>query len=258
MSNSDTTVIVGRKPVREALERRPSEIEKLLLQQGLEGGDISQIRTLASRAGIPIQYVPAGRLSSLARGATHQGVALMAAAVAYRDLGELLGEIGETFEEVKERQPLLLVLDRIQDPYNFGALLRTAVAAGVSGVIVPTTHMAPVSPTVMKASAGTASRIPIARTDDLPGTLYALKERGYWILGAAGKTQQTLWETDWGRPIALVMGSEGEGLRNDVAAECDEFVSIPMPGPVESLNVSVAGGIVLFAALQGRLTSDQT
>lgn len=248
----DTSVIVGRNPVREALDREAGRIEKVLIQKGSGGPPVDAIRRQASQAGVPVQYVPAPKLNKLAAGLNHQGVAALASPVTYEDVDAMLRRIAPDHEAVRERKPMLLLLDQIEDPYNLGAILRSAAAAGADGVIVPKQHMAPVNAAALKASAGTAGRVPIARVGNLAEAILQLKERGYWIAGAAGEGETTLWEMDWDRPIALVMGSEGQGLRRRVADVCDYRVSIPMRGPVESLNVSVATGILLFEAAKGR------
>lgn len=249
----DTSVIVGRNPVREALERRAASVEKVLLQKGGGGAPVEAIRRLASEHGVPFQYVPAGKLNSLAKGLNHQGALAFAAPVAYHDVDEMLAAIAPDLQAVQSQQPVLLLLDGIEDPYNFGAMLRSAVAAGVEGVIVPKHGMAPLNAAALKASAGTAGRIPVARVTNLADQLYALKERGYWVVGADGEGEETVWTMDWDRPLALVMGSEGKGLHRRVAELCDYRVAIPMRGPAESLNVSVAAGILLFAAARTRL-----
>lgn len=249
--------IVGRNPVREALERDEARIEKVLLQEGLEGEFVSHIRGAADRAGVQVQYVPETRLRKEAGGANHQGVIAVAASIRYQEVEKMLSHIAPMRDDVKERKPLLLLLDRITDPHNFGAVLRSAVAMGVSGVIVPRRHMAPLSATTIKASAGTARRIPIARTDNMPRVIQQLKERAYWVAGAAQEGEETAWETDWDRPMAIVMGSEGRGLRRSVAEACDFLVSIPLTGPAESLNVSVAAGILLAAASRSRLPEQE-
>lgn len=250
---NDHSRIAGRNPVLEALGRDDARIEKVLLQQGLDSSVVSDIRKAASQTGVQVQYVPEERLRKEADGANHQGVVAIAAPIRYQEVNDMLAHIAPTREDVKARRPVLLLLDRITDPYNYGAVLRSAVAMGVSGVIVPQRHMAPLSATTIKASAGTAGRVPIARTSSLIELIQQLKERAYWIAGAASEGEQSIWEMDWDRPIALVVGSEGKGIRRQVLEACDFQVSIPMRGPAESLNVSVAAGILMAAAARPRL-----
>ncbi len=252
---ADTTgIIAGRNPVREALERGERSIEKVLLakSKGSPTRALEEVRRAATEAGVPVQFVPQAKLNSLAPGITHQGVVAMAAAVEYADLEAMLHGVAPTPDVVREAQPVLVVLDEVSDPHNFGAILRSAVAAGASGVIVPDRNQAPLSATTLKASAGTAPRIPVARVTNLADALIQLKERGYWVVGLDGAGEETVWTLDWDRPIALVVGSEGRGLRPRVSATCDYLVSIPMRGPAESLNASVATGVALFAAVRER------
>jgi 23S rRNA (guanosine2251-2'-O)-methyltransferase len=182
----------------------------------------------------------------------HQGVLARAAPLAYRDLDDVLAEVAPTFADVQQRRPVILVIDRITDPRNYGAVLRSGVAAGAAAAIVPSRHMAPLSAVALRASAGTARRLPIARTNDLPQALWQLKERGYFVFGTDPTAEESLWTADFARPLALVVGSEGEGLRPEVAEACDGLVNIPMPGPAESLNASVAAGVLLFEAVRAR------
>lgn len=247
-SPPDSSLVLGRNPVRELLEREPERIEKVLLQRGVGGAEISEIRRLGEEADVQIQYVPAGRLNQLARGLNHQGVIAMAAPIAYADVTAMLGRIAQNREQIKAIKPRLLLLDEIQDPFNFGAILRSAAAFGVAGVIVPQRNMSPLNAAAVKASAGMAGRVPVARVGNLGDTIYQLKERGYWLAGADAHGGTSLWEMDWDRPLALVLGSEGQGLRKRILDECDHRVRIPMVGPAESLNVSVAAGILLCAA----------
>lgn len=251
--DADTSLIAGRNPVREALERRPEQIEKVMIQRGAHGTAIGAIRTAASHAGVPVQHVPEARLRHEAGELNHQGVIAWAAPVRYREANQLLADIAPTWDAVRAKKPLLLVIDRVTDPRNFGAILRSAVAAGVDGVFVPNQHMAPLNAAAIKASAGTATRVPIARVNDLPTLLQQLKERSYWIIGADGSAETNVWQMNWDRPLALVVGSEGEGLQPAVREACDERVAIPMRGPAESLNVSVAAGVLLFAATRPRV-----
>jgi 23S rRNA (guanosine2251-2'-O)-methyltransferase len=249
---ADEQAIVGRNPVREALENDSVEVDKVLLKQGSSGAAISAIRSAARRRGVPMQYVPEAKLNRLAAGALHQGVAALTSPFSYLEVHELLEKVASNTDVVRAEKPVLLLLDGIQDPYNYGAILRSAVAAGVDGVIIPRHGMAPMSAVTIKASAGTASRIPIARAGNLADVLYPLKERGYWVLGADGKGERTVWDCDWDRPAAIVLGGES-GLHRRVAEECDELIRIPMRGDAESLNASVAAGIMLFAATKSRI-----
>ena len=178
----------------------------------------------------------------------HQGVIAFTAPFAYFNLDDMLAQIAPTLDQVQKRKPTLLLLDRIQDPYNFGAILRSAVAAGAAGVIVPKQDMAPLNAAALKASAGTAARIPIARVTKIQDVVYQLKERGYWIAGASEAGRTSIWDMDWDRPVVLIVGNEGQGISQSLMESCDFLVSIPMVGPIESLNVSVAAGIFLFVA----------
>jgi 23S rRNA (guanosine2251-2'-O)-methyltransferase len=252
VSTDDTSTIIGRQPVLEALERDDAGIEKVMLGQGAEGERIGAIRQAAQTRGAPVQYVPEARLRHEAEGAAHQGVVAIAAPLRYYDVDDMLSEIAPTWGDVKDRQPVVLAIDRVTDPRNFGAMLRSAVAAGVDGVVVPTREMAPLNAAAIKASAGTAPRLPIARTDDLARVLTQVKERGYWVVGAEGTAETPYWEVDWERPLVVVLGSEGEGLAPAVADACDTQAAIPMEGPAESLNVSVAAGLLLFETARAR------
>lgn len=254
MTESDTSTLIGRQPVLEALERGELGIQKVMLEQGASGSRIGEIRSLAEERGTPVQYVPVARLRHEADGASHQGVVAITTPIRYREVDEMLSDIAPTWDAVQTTKPRLLVVDRVTDPRNFGAMLRSAVAAGTDGVIVPTREMAPLNAAAIKASAGTAPRIPIARSDDLPRMLTQLKERGYFVYGAEGTAETSHWGADWDRPVAVVLGSEGEGLAPDVADVCDQLVSIPLQGPVDSLNVSVAAGLLLFETARPRAT----
>lgn len=288
--DSRTDVVAGRNPVREALERADGRVEKVLLQKGAHGSAIDAIRNAARAANVPVQYVPQPKVDRLAPQAAHQGVVAVVAPVAYADLDEMLSGIAPTLDDVRARKPVLVVLDEVEDPRNFGAILRSALGAGVSGVVVPERRAAPLSAVAVKASAGAALQIPIARAGNLAEALHALKERGYWVVGLeggadrwggaapggasedagrggadrtpadrnpadrkpAGPERTTVWDYDWDRAVAVVVGNEGKGLRPGVRAVCDVLAEIPLRGPAESLNVSVAAGVALFAAVRGR------
>ncbi len=172
--------------------------------------------------------------------------------MAYLEVEVMLNGIASGIDEVRARKPMVLLLDGIEDPHNFGAILRSAVASGVEGVIIPRHNMAPLNAAALKASSGMALRLPIARTGNLVDAMIQLKERGYWIAGAAGDGELSMWEMNWDRPLALLVGNEQRGIRALVAKSCDYLVAIPMRGPAESLNASVAAGILLFVASKDR------
>ena len=249
--------VAGRNPVRDLLADAPERVEKVVLQSGAHGSAIDAVRRLAKAAGVTVQTAPSPRLDKLAPGMAHQGVVAVVSPVAYLDLDTMLSAIAPTLDEVREQKPVVIVLDEVEDPHNFGAILRSAVAAGAAGAVVPERRMAPLSTVAVKASAGTALRLPIARVGRLADALEQMKERGYWIVGLAGDgdgTQEktTVWAYDWDRAVAIVVGNEGRGLRPVVRAACDVLAEIPLRGPAESLNASVAAGVALFAATRER------
>ncbi len=252
---SRTDVLAGRNPVREALDRGDGRVEKVILQKGAHGSAIDAVRRLAKTVGVPVQMAPKQKLDGMAPHAQHQGIVAVIAPVAYVDLDDMLSQIAPTLDDVRESKPVLVVIDSVEDPRNYGAILRSAVASGAAGVVVPNREMAPLSAVAVKASAGTALRIPIARVGNLTEAMHQLKERGYWVVGLAddgGEDATTVWDYDWDRPVAIVIGNEGAGLRHGVRGACDVLASIPMRGPAESLNASVAAGIALFAAVRER------
>ena len=263
MTPETPAVLVGRNPVREALERGDGRVDKVLLQQGAHGSAVDAIRRAARAAGVPVQEVPAVKVDRLAPGAAHQGVVALAAAVGYADLDEVLSAAAPDLDAVRARKPLVVALDEVEDPHNLGAILRSAVAAGAAAAVVPERRSAPLGATALKASAGTALRLPVARVSNLAEALLAMKERGYWVVGLegadgapGGPQRTTVWDWDWDRASVIVVGNEGRGLRPRVAAACDALASIPMPGPAESLNASVAAGIALLYAARSRSRAD--
>ena len=250
-SENQTEVLVGRRIVLEALERNV-QIARIYIQQKVNAPVLRQLRHEAGLREIPVQYIPKSLLDKKAAGALHQGVAAELATVPYHVLEEMLNAVAADTDAVRDQKPIILMLDGIEDPHNYGALLRTALGAGIAGVIVGSTRQAPLSSVAVKASAGAAFRIPIARTDSLPSAIEQLKERGYWIVGSESSSGDSFWECDWARPLVLVVGSEGRGLQPSIRDLCDFLLAIPMIGDIESLNVSVAGGIMMFEALRAR------
>lgn len=239
--------IFGRNPVKEALSDAQISADKLYLADSLSPQLAKELRRLAQERNLVVQVVPNAKLQQLSKNGVHQGVGLSVADIPFVDYFDLLHEVAGDVEEVKKTCPILLALDGITDPHNFGAIIRSAVAVGASGVLVPERSHAPLNATVVKTSAGGALRIPIAKVPNLADALLHAKEFGFWVAGLEGMAEQDIWEADWKRPYVLVVGNEGEGMKERVRKNCDFLVKIPMQGNMESLNASVAAAVTLFA-----------
>ncbi len=234
-----TGAVFGVQPVIEAL-KEPQEVAKVLLSRE-RGGATERIEKLCRAAGVPVKMVARDALERLAGGSNHQGVAaeLRAQGAKDVDLDALLDRATEG------ERPLILLLDGIQDPHNLGAILRSAHALGVDGVVLPQDRSAPVGPAAIKVSAGAALRVPIARVVNLKHALEPLSARGLWT-AAAVMDGTAAPQLDLDRPLALVLGGEQKGVRPSLARRCDLQLSIPMAGGFDSLNASVAAGILLY------------
>lgn len=243
----ESVTVCGRNPVVEALQARPHEVDKVFIQRGVSGTAIDEILRLAREASVPVQRVPIVRLNAMSGKVRHQGVAAVGAAIAYASFEDLMDRIRTDGQPT----PRILYLDRITDPRNLGASLRSAAAFGVSGVIVPAGESAPLNTAAVKASAGAALRVPVVRVHNPADTLDGLREMGFWIVGTDSSAPRSLTETDWARPLVLALGSEDRGLAPEILAICDDVVSIPMVEGFDSLNVSVAAAILMFAAFRG-------
>lgn len=244
--------VYGIHTVSELLKQHPQDVLELWLQEGREDRRINEVRQLAEQAGVSWQSVERRdldkRLRSIQSGAVHQGViALCRVGATVQDERALAALL-----DALEHPPLLLVLDEVTDPHNLGACLRTADAAGVDAVIVPKDKSAPLNMTARKVACGAADTIPFVAVTNLSRTLQDLKSRGIWISGAAGEASSSLYDMDFRGPTAIVMGSEGKGLRRLTREHCDYLVSIPMAGALSSLNVSVATGVCLFEVARQR------
>ena len=244
---SETEVVFGLHAVRTLLQQRPERASLVLLQKGRDDARVSGLVQFAQAAGVKVEWRDAADLDRLAGGERHQGAVVQVRAV---------GPLGEgALDELLDRAtapPLLLVLDAVQDPHNLGACLRTADATGVTAVIVPRDRAAGLSPVVRKVASGAAETVPLIQVVNLARTLRWLKERDVWIIGTDDQAEKSLYQTELTGPLALVLGAEGAGLRRLTRDHCDALVSIPMQGVVESLNVSVATGVVLYEAVRQR------
>ena len=236
----------GRKAVLELLTRDSGRVQRLTLANGVHGTVVRDLIGAARAAGIPVRYVPRRVLDRLARGGVHQGVVAETGVVGTIPLDELLASLDLAAD------PVLVACDGITDPRNLGAVARSAAAAGVRGLLVPTREAAPLSSTARKAAAGALDRIPVAKVPNLGRALAQCREAGFWVAGTAGDGETPLYEADLNRPLVIVLGREGKGLRPGVRKECDLVLAIPLADGVDSLNVSVAAGVVLFERVRQR------
>ena len=240
-------IIYGVNPVLEALNSHPEDFKDLLIVQGRAGQAGEKIKKLAHQHGIRCRIVGKDEIEKVAQTTHHQGVAGILTEFQYAEVEDIL----ERWKSSGEKA-LLLILDSIQDPQNLGSLIRTAYAAGVHGVIIPKDRAAEVSPSVAKASAGAVEHTLIARVTNIASTIEQLKKAGIWVVGIEADSPQDIYSFDMDRDIAIVIGSEGKGMRRLVRETCDACLSIHMKGKISSLNASVAGGIALFEVMRNR------
>jgi len=232
--------IYGRNPVEELLQNRAEQVEKIYINRKLNKQSFSAILSLASDNRVPVADVPGSKLFELVGKVNDQGVVAAISQIAYEEFEDWLIRI----EPNKDTG--ILLLDEIEDPHNFGAILRTAAASGMDAVIVPKHRQAPVSAAVFKTSAGTAGRIPIVRAVNLNQAILKLKDNKFWIAGLDMNGDSLLWEQTFDVPMAFVIGNEGRGMRQKTSEHCDFLLSIPMYNGVESLNASVSAALVCY------------
>lgn len=238
-------IIYGVNPVMEALRGNRRAFELFLA----EGSDrrLDKLVQLAAEKEVPVRRRDRTALLRLAGSEHHQGAVLRVEPYPYAELSDLIDRWKESGE-----QGLILLLDGIQDPHNLGALIRSAVCAGAHGVIIPQDRACGVTPTVEKVSAGSVEAVAVARVANISQALALLKKEGFWVYGAAGEAGESLYRQDFRGHVALVIGGEGEGVRPLVRKHCDVLISIPLKGAINSLNASVAGGIMLFEVVRQR------
>jgi len=237
--------IFGRKPILEAL-KSGKRIDQIFIQYGQIGSAINQIKQLAKKRNIKTTTLSPQKFANLLKDKNTQGI------IAIKNNFEL-SQPEEIIAESKEKElPLLLLLDSIQDTHNLGAIIRTAECSGVDGIIITSRNSATVNETVIKTSAGAISYVKIAQVNNLVNTIKYLKQNGFWIVGSKLGNSQPYTKIDYKQPIALVVGNEEKGIRKLVAENCDFLAEIPMKGKIQSLNVSVATGILLFEVLRQR------
>ena len=245
--------LTGIHAVKEALEAgRP--IDRIAIAKGRQDTRVEEIVQLARKQGVPVRFEDRGQLDRLANSKDHQGVVALAAARAAADLEDILANANAA---ALGQLGLIVLLDGVEDPHNLGAIIRTALAAGAHGVVIPERRAAGLTDTVARASAGALAHLPVAKVTNLVRTMEELKEAGYWLVGLDEQGEKNYTEVDYTSPVGIVLGSEGQGLHELTRKRCDFVVSLPTTGPVKSLNVSVAAGVVLFEALRQRRSSSR-
>ncbi|EHI69016.1 23S rRNA (guanosine(2251)-2'-O)-methyltransferase RlmB [Streptococcus ictaluri] len=219
---------------------------KLYIQDDLRGKNVDKIKALATEKKVSISWMPKKSLTEMTEGAVHQGFVLRVSAFAYTELDNLLAKADE------ESNPLILILDGLTDPHNFGSILRTADATKVCGVIIPKHRAVGVTPVVSKTSTGAVEHVPIVRVTNLSQTLDKLKEKGFWTFGTdMNGTPSHKWNTSG--KLALIIGNEGKGISANIKKQVDEMITIPMDGHVQSLNASVAAAVLMYEVFRHKL-----
>ena len=238
-------MVAGRNAVLEALKGSRS-VNRILVANGSGEGSVKEIIAVAKEQGVQVQFVERSKLDAMAPGIRHQGVLAQVPPVDYVELEDIL-----QIAKDRNEPPFLVLLDELEDPHNLGAILRTADAAGVHGVLIPKRRSCPLSATVAKTSAGAVEHVPVARIGNMVQTIKRLKDEGLWV-AAADMDGTDYYDTDLTGALLLVVGSEGQGVGRLIKEQCDFVVRIPMVGKINSLNASVAGSILIFEAMKQR------
>jgi 23S rRNA (guanosine2251-2'-O)-methyltransferase len=236
-----STQLFGIHAVQAAIEYSPSKIQRALIDEQRLDARLKQVIDELKALGVNLEKADRKKLDKLADGKNHQGIVISVELPAMRSEEQLKVDV-----EALTSTPFYLILDQVQDPHNLGACLRTADAVGVQGIIVTKDNAASITPTVCKVASGAAETVPVYQVTNLARVLRWLKEQNIWIMGTAGEATQTIYEMKLDMPLAVVMGTEGSGMRHLTRQHCDFLVKIPMVGQVESLNVSVAAGVLLY------------
>ena len=235
--------LTGFHAVEEALAAGRA-LDRIVIARGRHGERVEAVVQLARSKSVPVRFEERSQIDRLAGTREHQGIAALAAAKPALELEDLLA--------AKTPQGLLVLLDGLEDPHNLGAIVRTALAAGANGVIIPERRAVGLTDTVERASAGALAHLPVARVKNLVRAMEEMKEAGYWLIGLDERAEKKYTEADFSGQVGIVLGSEGEGLHELTRKRCDFLVSIPTSGPVRALNVSVAAGVVLFEVVRQR------
>lgn len=245
--NQDFEIIYGIHPVLEAISSNVN-IEKILIKQNSKISLHKELRKIAEDKKIPIQYVPEEKLKFYTRNNASQGIVAIISKIEYQNIEEIIPMIYE-----KGEHPFLVILDSITDVRNLGAIARTCECAGVHSIIIPSKNTAPINSVAIKSSAGALTKIPVCRVNSLKNTLSYLKETGIKCIAATEKGNKNYYEINYIEPLALIFGSEEKGINKEILKISDEIIKIPIIGSIQSLNVSVAAGIIIYEAVKNRL-----
>jgi 23S rRNA (guanosine2251-2'-O)-methyltransferase len=241
--------LTGIHAVREALEAGRA-LDRIVIARGRQDTRVEEIVQLARERNIPLRFEGRTQIDRLAGSKDHQGVVAVAAARAAATLEDILAAASAGAGH--GQKGLIVLLDGVEDPHNLGAIIRTALASGAHGVVIPERRSAGLTDTVARASAGALAHLRVAKVTNLAQTMEELKEAGYWLIGLDEGADKSYTEADYRSPVGIILGGEGKGLHDLTRKRCDFVVSLPTTGPVKSLNVSVAAGVVLFEALRQR------
>ena len=244
-NEKSVNIICGRNSVLEAV-RSGREIDRLLVAHGVSGGSISAIIAKCSQRGILIKEISPQKLDYYCSGANHQGVAVMFASQEYSTVEDIL-----SLAEERNEKPFIIICDELEDPHNLGAIIRTAEACSVHGIIIPKRRSASLNATVAKSASGALEYMKVARVTNIANTIDELKEKGIWVFGA-DMDGADYTSFDYDIPCALVIGNEGKGIGTLVAKKCDAIISLPMHGKINSLNASVAAGVLMYEVIRKR------
>jgi 23S rRNA (guanosine2251-2'-O)-methyltransferase len=241
-------IIFGVRPVIEAINAG-KEIDKLYIQRDIKGSGLTELRNAVKKGKVTFSHVPIQKINRHTSG-NHQGVLAFISPIELSDIETVIPTLFET-----GKTPLILVLDKLTDVRNFGAIARTAECAGVHAIVIPKRESAQINADAIKTSAGALHNIPICKVNNLTDAVLFLQASGLKIVGCTEKTEQTLYDVNYTSPIAIVMGSEEKGISNQIFKLCDDRAKIPLAGEISSLNVSVAAGIILYEAVKQRLNN---
>lgn len=246
-STFNTDIIEGRNPISEAL-KSGREIDKILVAKGDKNGSIVKIISDAKKKGIVVQEVDRAKLDAMSNTKNHQGVVAYVATAEYVSVEDILASA-----KAKGENPFIIIADEITDPHNLGSLLRTANAAGAHGIIIPKRRSVGLNSVVAKTSAGAVEFTPVAKVSNIANTIDKLKKENIWVIGADMDGTNTIYTQDFSGGVAIVVGSEGEGISRIVKEKCDFLVQIPMLGEITSLNASVAGALMIYEVVRARI-----